>query len=309
MLDVNFFNKLQEKYNYNEKTMNALRKILPCLISYYGNEHVDLILDAVLNCEIVPCNSYQTISKVKKEKEFTKFTGESVIGDVDLKRGEGVYISSPRISYNEMTNTFNIDDVSRVIITPHTFNYDSPKGLEVLTYALCKLVKSYKNEYKIDENILIKRYGISVEERNIIKDEEIYLDFKSDEGKGLEEGFTIYDAEQIVSLILFDNYEFHDYKGVYNVAFILKNRFNLQDDISFCELYGDFEGFLKVCYNKDKLFEKCDECLVLEHEMFISMSREDKDNFKNRIRNIMNNDLFNILNDILIKQNKNSVKG
>lgn len=309
MLDVSFFNKLQDKYNYDEKTMNAIRKILPCLINYYGNEHSDLILEAILNCEIVPCNSYQTISKVKKEKELSKFTGESLIGDIDLKRGDGVYFSNPKISYDEMTNTFNIDEVSRVIITPHTYNYDSPKGLEVLTYALCKLVKSYKNEYRIDENVLVKRYGISKEERNILKSDEIYLDFKSEEGKGLEEGFTIYDAEQIVSLILFDNYEFHDYKSVYTVSIILKNKFNLQDDISFCELYGDFDGFEKICYNKDKLFDKCDECLVLEREMFIAMNRDDKNNFMNRIRNIINNDLFNILNDILIKQNKNSVKG
>lgn len=309
MFDKNFLDKIKDKYNYNEKIVNALAKIIPSLLQFYGYEHSEVILEAIFNCEIIPCNSYQTISKIKKEKELSKFTGETLIGDIDLKRAEGVYISSPKVSYSEIENTFNIDDISRVIVTSHTYNYDSPKGLEVLTYAICKLVKSYFNEYVIEENKIIKRYGISIEERMILKEEnDIYLDFIKETGKALEEGFTIYDAEQIVSMILMDNYEFHDYKTVYAIASILKHKFNLYDEINNCEIYGDYKYFHKICNEKDVLYSKCDECLLLEDEMFIAPSRKDKDEFESKINRILSKDLFEILNEILISQKKDIVK-
>ena len=49
MLDKAFFDKLKNKYNYNEKTLKALAKIIPCLISYYGEEYEYIILEAILN--------------------------------------------------------------------------------------------------------------------------------------------------------------------------------------------------------------------------------------------------------------------
>ena len=35
-LDKKFFDKLRNKYNYDDKTMNALAKIVPCIVDYYG---------------------------------------------------------------------------------------------------------------------------------------------------------------------------------------------------------------------------------------------------------------------------------
>ena len=309
MFDKYFLNKLKEKYNYTDKIINALAKIIPSLLQFYGEEHSEIILEAIFNCEIIPCNSYQTISKIKREKELTKFTGEHLIGDIDLKRAEGVYISSPKISYDEINNSYNIDKISRVIVTSHTYNYDSPKGLEVLTYALCKLVKSYYNEYKLEENEIIKRYGISYEKRKIVKDgPNIYLDLFKESGKSLEEGFTIYDAEQIVSMILLDNYEFHDYKTVYAIATILKNKFNLHDEINNCEIYGDYNYFKKMCNDQDTLHVKCDECLLLEDEMFIAPSRKDKDELESKLNRLLSKELFEILNDILVNQRRENIE-
>ena len=197
MFDKEYINKLKNKYNYDDKTTKALKEIIPKLLEYYEKQNEPIILEALLNCKIIPCNSYQNISKIKKETEQTKKIGPSKIGDIDLIRGEGVYYSSPKITYNKQKNIFNIEKIERVIITPHQFNYDSPKGKEVLTYALCKLIKSYKDEYQINENILIKKYGISEEKQKIIKDEkDIYLETIKEKGKTLEEGFTIYDTKK-----------------------------------------------------------------------------------------------------------------
>lgn len=292
-----YLEKLKEKYNYNAKTIKALEKIIPCLIEYYGDIYETLILEAILNCEIIPCNSYQTIPKIIREKELTKTFGKTAFLDIDLKRSEGVYLSNPLIIYEEMTNTFKIDKIDRTIVTSHTYNYDSPKGLEVLTYALCKLIKSYQDEYLIKENKLFKRTGIFQEESNIIKDkDDIYLEFTKAQGKALEEGFTIYDTENIVSLILGDNYKCYDYESVYTVAKILKDKFKLLEEINSYEIEGKFNLFTKlILENKDSLLEKCDECLIMEDEMFISQSREDKDFLAKKINNKLSGDVFSSL--------------
>lgn len=304
-----YLNKLKDKYNYDNKTINALAKIIPCFIEYYGDEYEDIILTAIHDCEIIPCSSYETISKIASKKKMTKNIGESLLENLEIKRGESAYLSNIKVSYNEENNTFNIDKITRTIATSHTYNYDSPKGLEVLTYALCKLVKSYKDEYVIDENKLIKRNGISSEVRQIVKDnDEIYLDLISEEFKGLEEGLTIYDTEQIVSLVLADNYKCYDYDSVYVVAQILKEKFNLYE-ISDYEIDADIDSFKKLCDDKvEILSKKCNECLILEHEMFISMFRDEKDRLAKRINKELTSDIYSVLIDVYKKRQSQTVK-
>lgn len=309
MFDKEYINKLKDKYNYDDKTIKTLEEIIPKVLEYYGKENELAVLEALLNCIIVPCNSYQNISKVKQEKQQTKKIGMSPVGDIDLIRGEGVYYSSPKIIYNEPTNTFEIEKIERVIITPHQFNYDSPKGKEVLTYALCKLIKSYKDEYKIEENILTKRYGISEEVMQIIKNkDDIYLEITNEKGKALEEGFTIYDTEKIVSSVLKDEYQSYDYKSLFIIGYILKEKFNFKDEINNDEIEPNQEHFEKLMNKKDKeLMDKCDKCFNLEQEMLISMSREEKDQIAKKLESLKENEIFSLLIEIY-KTKKDHIK-
>lgn len=310
MFDKMYIDKLIEKYNYDSKTINALSKIVPALTDYYGEEYEEIILNAIYNCKIIPCNSYQTISKIEKEKELTKHQKINSITEMNLKRNDSRYISDVQISYNTLTNTFNIEETSRTIVTAHTFNYDSPKGLEVLTYALCKLVKSYHNEYEIKENKLIKKTGLLTEEMRIIKEKEnIYLVTEKETGTGLEEGLTIYDTEQIVSMVLKDKYKCYDYDSVYTVAQILKEKFNLLDKINQIEIMKEEKELKKLCDDENDLKTYCDECLTLEHEMFISMQREEKNSLAKCINDKLTKNIYKIL--ILIYENykKEKIKG
>ena len=109
-------------------------------------------------------------------------------------------------------------------------------------------------------------------------------------------GLTIYDTENIVSLILGDNYKCYDYESVYTVAKILKDKFKLLEEINSYEIEGKFNLFTKlILENKDSLLEKCDECLIMEDEMFISQSREDKDFLAKKINNKLSGDVFSSL--------------
>lgn len=297
MIEEIYLNSLKSKYNYSDKTIRALGKIIPSLIEYYGFEYKEMILDAINSCEIIPCSSKQTISKIKKEVNLSIKNGISDVASIEIKGSEASYISDVKISYDEESNKFNIDEIKRVIATSHTYNYDSPKGLEVLTYALCKLIKSYKDEFVIDENILIKRTGLELEKRHIVKDEnDIYLNLISHEGHGLEEGFNIYDTSKIVSLILNYEYKCYDYDSIFGIANILKDRFKLKDKINRAELTGNITD-LKSIY-EEKFEDECDICLFLENEMFISVTREDKNEIASKINEKLNKDIFTKLVDI-----------
>ena len=304
MLDKAFFDELKNKYNYSEKTLKALAKIIPCIISYYGEEYEYIILEAILNTEIINCNSKQTISKVLNERNLTKKIGDSYLGNIDLKRAESIYMPNVKIVYNENINSYEIDKIDRIIATSHTFNYDSPKGLEVLTHAICHLVKSYKDEITINENMITIRNGLSYEERKIKYGDEITLEFNNEFGKGLEEGFNIFDTEMIVSMVLGDTYKCYDYDSIYTIAVVLKEKYNLIKEINYSEMSGDIEEFRKV-YGKDSvenLSKICDDCLNIENDMFLSYTREDKDNLANILKEKLNKEAY----DELVKIYKNS---
>ena len=282
-LDKKFFDKLRNKYNYDDKTMNALAKIVPCIVDYYGEEHEFLILEAVLNTKIIACNSKQTISKVIAGSGLTEFVGGSSLYDIDLKKQESVYVPSVKVIYNEEINSYVIDKIDRIIVTSHTFNYDSPKGLEVLTHALCHLVKSYKDEFKIDENMLSIRSGIAYEKRKIMYGDEISLDFVSNFGNGLEEGFTI-----------LDSYKCYDYDSIYMIAYILKEKYGFIGEINNYEICGDVDSFKRV-YKKssiERLADICDDCVSIENDMHLSYTREDKDSIASILKNKLEKDAY-----------------
>ncbi len=304
-----FLNKLKEKYSYDEKTIKALSLIIPSMINYYGEEYRNIILSAIFNCEIVPCNSHQTISKVLNERKLTKLVGTSSVSDIDIKRAESTYIPNIEIIYNEELNSYEITKIDRVITTSHTFNYDSLKGIEILTHALCHLVKSYDNEFTINENVLTIRSGLSYEKRKIVYDNgNITLDFIEDYGKSLEEGFTLLDTEKIVSNVYHNEYKCYDYETVYTIAMILKDRYKFKSNINSHELQGDIDTFKKE-YDKDtfdKLNTECDKCLIMENDMLMAYTRDDKNRIAERINKKINEQIYDYL--ITLYQGKHSIR-
>ena len=303
MVDNIFYENLRKRYNYNDKTIKALSIIVPKIISYYGHEHIETILNALLNCEIIPCSSEDTISSVMDRLERDNI---SFYTDIDLKKGESLYTSSVNISYNELKNKYEIENIDRVIITSHTHNFDSLKGQEILTHAICHLIKSYNNEFEIDENNLIVRNGISYDKYKIIYNEkDISLEFIETFALSLEEGFTIYDTEKIVSLICNDNYKCYDYNSIYNIAFVLKDRYKMQKEINDYEMYGNYNDFYKKYGNDniEKISSISDEALEIENEMIMTYTKEDKDLLKDLLDKKLNDDAYNSLIDIYTYQN------
>ena len=58
----------------------------------------------------------------------------------------------------------------------------------------------------------------------------------------------------------------------------------------------DLNKFEKLSQDDETLLlKKCDECLILEDEMFISMDREDKNDLSKRINKKLSGEIFFVL--------------
>ena len=291
-MDNTFLEGLRKRYDYDDKTIKALSLIMPKLIEYYGKEYENLIMNALSETRIIPCSSKETISTVLRREK----NGFSFCSDIDLKRAESIYAAFVNIDYEEESNSYKISDVKRVIVTNHKFNYDSLKGIEILTHAICHLIKSYKDEFTIFENTITYRSGLSYETRKIIYGEEDLL-LIEEYGQSLEEGFNLLDTEKIVSKICMDEYKSYDFNSIHTVALILKDKYRFEKEINSFEIKGDLEGFRKRFGERsvDNLSLLCNDCLLLENDMLLSYSRDDKDYLANRLNTILTNEVYDNL--------------
>ncbi len=291
-----FLDKINKIYNYDLKTMKALSKILPCLIKYYGECYRDIIYDAIESCEIILCGSYDTILSIIEKNTLSLEVLDDMLKENDDRFGIGVYFSSPLVFYDDFSNKFKISKINRKIIISHTYNLDSPKGIEVLTYCLCSLIKSYVNEYEIDDNYLYKRTGFFKECRKIaIENNWCVLRYVSSVGIGLEKGLNIYDTDRVVSMVLNDNYSCYDYNSLSKIVYVLKEKLKLKNVLEVSEINGSVD-FINV-YNVNNLYFKllklCDECMSLEQNMVIyDVTREEKNKTLLEIENKLNNDVY-----------------
>ena len=303
----NYIEQLKIKYNYDDKTINALTKIIPALIDYYGIEYEDTILKAINDTKIICCNSYQTISKIKEEEKLTPKIGNTQLKDIE---SEGSYISNIEIIYNEVQNKYEILKHHRKIIISHTYNLDSPKGLEVLILNICRVIKALNEEYTINGNVLIQKEGLSEITYQIIMNEEsINLDLLQESNIGIHIGSLLYDTEQIESIILKDKYETHKYDYLMLIIRYIKEIFDLKEILNEEELLKN-DAFKNIYPNKiqfEELSNLIDECLNVEHEMLIyAMNREEKDRLEEILKEMFDEKMIKEL--VILKKESDKIK-
>ena len=237
-----FLNELKETYNYDDKLLNAIGKIIPAMIIYFGKKHTDLIMNAIKSCEIIKCSPYQNIKEViiSKQLEYKEY----------YKDLNSIYISNPSIIYYSIIDSYIIREVNRYIIISHVHNLDSFTGIAELIKEITTLVKSYKNEYIIKDKKIYKRNGFELSE-SIIENEST-INLINQKNSGIEIGFNTYDTDKIVELSLGAPYTSIDNKSLRDVAVMLKERLSYQDLIIEAELTGEQNQFL-LKYDKFNL--------------------------------------------------------
>ena len=200
--------------------------------------------------------------------------------------------------------------LNRKIIISHTFNLDSPKGLEVLILNICRLIKSYNEEYQIDGNTLIHKEGLSKTIKQILKDEEeITLSIQEEKEIGIHIGSLLYDTEQIESIILKDKYNTHQYNYLKLIIKYIKEKIDLKELMTEDEILKD--DALRKIYDKEENYEKLsntiDKCLEKEHDMLMfALNREEKDKLEKEIKETLEEEM--ILELLNLKKQKDKLK-
>lgn len=300
MIIDSFLCELKNKYDYNAKLTRALGKILPSMTKYYGYFSWDIIKSALLDCEIIMCDSYSTIGMVIKRLNLINIDESTFLIKEDLNYVSGIYLSRPKVNYDDILNSYVIDGVRRYIILSHTYNLDSARGLASLTSQLCKLIKSYKNEFVLKDDVIIKRTGLEKKFYKIVNQNEITLKLTSYVNVGIEEGINSYDEQEILKIILGDNYETFDYQNTKSIALCLKDRLGLKEKLDCCEINGNTSDFIYEYEGESDLFSELslladDSCILENKKNNYDITKEERDSINDEIKFLINRLVNNLI--------------
>ena len=200
--------KINNKYNYDEKTYSLLQILIPELIQYYGSEYEEHIINALENNQIIRVNSPKLVGEnIRQLKETAQNSGTIYTLDSDSEVEQvasGVYDSVVVLKENE-NKEIEIAERKGIIV----YNEGTPIiEIAVLAHELSHAIKSSKNEYTIENvngrNKLNVRSGLIQEVYDISQTEngQFILKKETRENVGIEEGINSLDEENIVNNIL-----------------------------------------------------------------------------------------------------------
>ncbi len=190
---------LQEKYGYNNELIGALKKIIPAFIEHFGEEHEQLILDAISSCEI-----HMQQENENPNEYLSKFFPNKDIGKIP-KIATAFYDSMPIVTNEEISSRRLI-----YLTSKGSSNLQNEEIMSTLVHEIGHLIKAYNKEYSIVDGQIQKREGIAT--TVIDKDEETgkYV-LKEEAHIGLEEAINCYDEEKIMSIILGRQFDAYSY--------------------------------------------------------------------------------------------------
>lgn len=241
----NFCEILENKYNYSNELMNCLKKIIPALITYYGEDKKNIIFESLLDCEI-------HIQKENEDyNEYLKLYFETD-KDWDLTFLGGAFYE---YNFNIENNKIKRKDIIYIcsgkwIYTP--FNFDDVDNLAMVVHEICHLIKSY-GYTKVDEKHLILSSGLN---KDFIEYDERYKQFKivKSINYGLEEALNINDEEKIVSIILGKEYKYNNgYGDLISIGRTLMECKCLSDLIRFSQFLHD-DSWMNYFGQEDSMY-------------------------------------------------------
>lgn len=220
-----------EKYNYSEEVVSLLKRIVPAMIKFYGEDRKDCILNALLNCEI------HIEGKDEDRKEYlNSFFGTNEEWKMPASAGafshkgikkEGDKIVSKNINY--IRTKFSQDYKEP--------NFSSSKIISDIVHELCHAAKTSDNIEINGDDILI-RSGVSKE---IYHDDGEKFSQIDDQYLGLEEGLNSLEEAEIMSIILGEKIEYGAYKTLTSAARKLLEDEKLAYLLRKCQFEGDYE--------------------------------------------------------------------
>ncbi len=190
-----FLNLISDKYHYDEHLIELLRKIIPSMIRYFGEEYETRILSSFLNTPI---------GFVRNSEDVQKFANNLGV--------KGIYTmpsvaSAGYENYFQLNDDNQIESISFIIVREHDVD---EQYLDTLVHEFCHMVMNY-GKYQIIDNKVYSQMGVS---KDIIEIVDGQLKVKS-EGLNFEEGLNEFDARRITKMITGRELE----KGAYQLYY------------------------------------------------------------------------------------------
>ncbi len=196
-----YFNGLQEKYEYSDDLMETLHKIIPAFIEHFGKEHEKTILDAISNCEI----------HLQKDGENARNYYQEYFPDMEAQAIPATIVGFSESMPIDRDGKFYSKDLIYMCST----DLNDEKVLATLVHEMGHLVKSYNNKYQVEKGKLKKREGIA--KTNMDKDGQTGKYSNGEEfHTGIEEAINCDDESKIMSRILGREYISRSYFGKFN---------------------------------------------------------------------------------------------
>ncbi len=223
--------KAVRKYNYSEEVVSLLKRIVPAIIKYYGEDRKDYVLNALLNYEI------HIEGKDENRKEYlNSFFGTNEEWEMPITAGAFVHKGIKKEGDKILSKSINY------IRTKYSQDYKEPdfsssKIISDIVHELCHAVKTSDNIEKNGDDILI-RSGVSKEIYHY--DGESFSQ-TGDQYLGLEEGLNSLEEAEIMSIILGEEQEYGAYKTLTTAARRLLEDEKLAYLLRRCQFEGDYE--------------------------------------------------------------------
>lgn len=285
----NYIKKIALSKGYSEALLEALEKVIPSSILYYGQEYQDLILETLDNTNIYICNEDETVYDALSKVD--EISDEETVKKDDLLVASGVVSNVPEIIYKD--EEYRIDYVSRYIILRNG-DFEKESNIRTLVHEFSHALKSYKNSEYIKGDILYSRNGLIESFYKLSTDEtgKVVKKLITEKRVGMEEGFNSLDEREIMNIITGKNTETDSYKALSVIAEESDNLLGLRAIRIKSQLSGNvdlykshFNGnsekdiFEELALDEDKLVEASYEGFknIL---LFASPNKEDQEKVK-----------------------------
>lgn len=260
-MEVNeFIEHLRIKYNYSDELVSFLKKALPSIIAYYGEQRKDIIFEALDNCEI----------HVQKEKEDTEQYLNEYFGVEDKYNPPSMVAAG--FHHDRLMKTDNgISKKSIVYLITNNlgiyrpFDFENENSMSALIHELCHAIKGY-GKLNIVGNQVITSSGLMIHYSTYDEKNGTFVETGS-KNVGLEEALNSYDEVSIMSMITGKQFECTGYATMERlISQILENNPDLASVIKKSQFSGGDEwiGYLGK-ENSDFLSEKFQDLVEITY--------------------------------------------
>lgn len=280
--------RLKNKYGYSDELLNFLSELIPYLIIYYGEEYKDIILEALMNCEIHFQNEGEN-PKIFLNKYFN--TDEE--WNIPFSAG-AFYRKKIDLKNNQLSEKSIIYIVTRVDECYFPFRFDNDRHIDKLIHEILHLIKGY-GKLKIEEDHIIDSSGLR---KDFYKyDPSGVITFNKHQNNGIEEALNCAEASQILEMMTGRKQEIQGYTEAGEIAKVLlendvftqtirKSQFSGDD--SWIQFLGEEQSEILIENLEILVLSKFASFRILKTPEMIKQFNQVKQNAKDKLTEFLN---------------------